>query len=453
MNMLLSFAQFEREIAGERVRDKCAASKKKGKWMGGTPPLGYDSIESKLHINRKEANLVKHIFARFNELGSTTTLIKELNDAGYTTKSWTSKKGKYHPGRSFAKSSIYRILRNVVYVGKIKHKDEAIYEGEHRAIITHDVWKKTQDIMDGNIRISTRIGTANSPALLRGLLFDPEGRALTPTHTRKKDKLYHYYVSTKAIKVGYENCKLKTIAASEIDSIIMDHVKVILTQPGFVVKTYKEASKIYKSIKQSTVQKTFANFDELWAELFPTMQARVIELLIKRITIHPDHMVMQLHNNGIYSLMAELDPTLEEQKGKKLPKNSDVDLKITIPIALKRHGGRKYIVSPDGSNVEMQNNAPNYDRTLIKALVHAFDWQEQLDTGKVRTIEELAAQDDTASDLYIRQVIRLANLAPDIVESILNGRQPKAIDLTTMRKSMPMAWEEQRKLFGFQAAA
>jgi site-specific DNA recombinase len=170
LNILLSFAAFEREITGERIRDKVAASKKKGMWMGGVPPLGYDVIDRKLIINPKEAKLVKHIFKRFTETGSATLLVKELKKEGHRNKPRTNCYGK-RVTTQFIKNGLYRVLNNRVYLGEIKHKDKH-YEGEHKVIITQAVWDLVQDIFSKNSHTRGNQTRANTPAMLRGLLFD-----------------------------------------------------------------------------------------------------------------------------------------------------------------------------------------------------------------------------------------------------------------------------------------
>jgi DNA invertase Pin-like site-specific DNA recombinase len=191
LNILLSFAQFEREVIGERIRDKFAASRRKGMWMGGIPPLGYDVVDRKLVVNVGEAELVRLIFSRFLQLGSATELARELRSAGYRTKSWITQDGKHRPGKPIDKCAIYKILANRVYVGEAVHKGTR-YPGEHAAIIDQETWDKVHAILAENTVARANGTRAQMPALLRGLIFAPGGRAMTPSHSRKNGRLYRY---------------------------------------------------------------------------------------------------------------------------------------------------------------------------------------------------------------------------------------------------------------------
>ena len=182
--------------------------------MGGVPPLGYDVIDRKLIINPKEAKLVKHIFKRFTEIESTTLLVKELKKAGYTNKPRTNRYGK-RVTTVFIKGGLYRVLNNRVYLGEIKHKDKH-YAGEHKVIISQAVWDRVQEIFSKNSHTRGNQTRANTPAILRGLLFDELGNAIVPTHTRKGGRLYRYYISTRAIQSGYDESPVRNIPAGEI---------------------------------------------------------------------------------------------------------------------------------------------------------------------------------------------------------------------------------------------
>ena len=206
LNILLSFAQFEREVIGERIRDKFAASRRKGMWMGGIPPLGYDVRDRKLVVNETEAELVRLVFARFLRLGSATKLAQELRRAGHTTKSWTTQDGNSRPGKPIDKGSIYKILGNRTYLGDAVHKGTS-FAGEHQAIIDRATWDKVHAIMAENTVARSNQTRAQTPALLKGLIFAPGGHAMTPSHTRKNGKLYRYYVATDAIRQGYANAR------------------------------------------------------------------------------------------------------------------------------------------------------------------------------------------------------------------------------------------------------
>ncbi len=233
LNVLLSFAQYERELAGERIRDKFAASRRKGLWMGGWPPLGYDVRERRLVVNEPEAKLVRHVFARFAALGSATLLCAELNEQGHRTKR----------GRPFDKGVLYKLLHNRVYLGEATHKGQ-IYPGEHEAIIERRLWDRVHAIMDENRRERANRARVATPALLRGLIFGPDGRAMTPTHPRRRGRLYRYYVAQRVLKgdaaVGVGGI-VRRVSAAEIEAAVVGQVRALLRQPEVVVGTWLAA--------------------------------------------------------------------------------------------------------------------------------------------------------------------------------------------------------------------
>src|SRR4051794_30742479 len=228
LNILLSFAQFEREVIGERIRDKFAASRKKGMWMGGFVPLGYDVKERKLIVNEANAKTVRMIFERFTKIGSATTLVRALRAEGVT--------GRY--GKLVDKGYIYKLLNNRTYIGKAVHKG-TIYSGEHEAIISQALWDKVHSILTDSPRLRAARTRAQTPALLKGLIFGPTGRAMTPTHTRKSGKLYRYYVSTDVLKHDAEACTVRRVPAAEIESAVIEQVRGLLRSPEIIVRTWR----------------------------------------------------------------------------------------------------------------------------------------------------------------------------------------------------------------------
>ena len=240
LNILLSFAQFEREVIGERIRDKFAASRARGMWMGGIPPLGYDVRDRKLVVNETEAELVRLIFERFLRVGSATKLAQELRRAGHTTKSWTTQDGKHRPGKPIDKGAIYKILNNRVYLGEAVHKGTS-YPGEHEAIIDRATWDKVHAILAENTVARSNRTRAQTPALLRGLIFAPGGHAMTPSHTRKAGKLYRYYVATDAIRQGYAECPVRSVPAAEVEDAVVAQVRHLLRTPEVIARTWAAA--------------------------------------------------------------------------------------------------------------------------------------------------------------------------------------------------------------------
>jgi DNA invertase Pin-like site-specific DNA recombinase len=294
LNILLSFAQFEREVIGERIRDKFAASRKKGMWMGGFVPLGYDVKDRKLIVNKAEATTVRKIFERFIKIGSATALVHALRTEGVTGKQ----------GKLVDKGYVYKLLNNRVYVGDAVHKGTA-YPGEHQAIIDRALWDRVHAVLRESPRKRAAHTRAQTPALLKGLIFGPTGRAMTPAHTRKGDKLYRYYVSTDVLKRDGEACSVRRIPAAEIESAVVDQLRGILRTPEIIVGTWR-AAKSMDEISEADVREALERLDPLWDELFPAEQARIVQLLVDRVDVSPDGADIRLRTEGLTNLVADL---------------------------------------------------------------------------------------------------------------------------------------------------
>jgi len=295
LNILLSFAQFEREVIGERIRDKFAASRKKGMWMGGQVPLGYRVENRKLLIHEVEAATVRMIFERFVSIGSATILARELHAEGVTTRS----------GRPVEKGFLYKLLNNRVYIGMAVHKGTA-YPGEHEAIIDRALWDKVHSILKENPRKRAGYARRQTPALLRGLIFAPNGRAMSPTHTRKGGKLYRYYTTTSVNRLGPETCTVRRVPAAEIETVVIDQLRSLLRAPELIVRTFMAARQEDESITEAEVREALLTLDPLWDELFPAEQARIVQLLVERIDLAPDGASIRIRTEGLESLVTEL---------------------------------------------------------------------------------------------------------------------------------------------------
>jgi hypothetical protein len=232
LNVLLSFAQFEREVIGERIRDRIAASKKKGMWMGGVPPLGYRAQHGKLVIVENEAQTVRFIFRRYAELGSVRLLKTELDAHRIQSKLWTSASGRLRGGKPFARGALYLMLQNRVYRGEIVHKEQS-HRGEHPPIIDQPLWDAVQAQLAGNAAERNSSTRHRQPSLLAGLLFDGDGNRMTPSHAVKKGTRYRYYVSGSLItKDRTENAAALRVPAAEIEQLVSDRVQRWLLDPG-----------------------------------------------------------------------------------------------------------------------------------------------------------------------------------------------------------------------------
>jgi len=295
LNVLLSFAQFEREVIGERIRDKFAASRKRGIWMGGWAPLGYEVKDRKLVVNEVDARLVRSIFQRFLKVGSATVLARELIAENV--------RNKY--GKLIDKGILYKILSNPVYIGVAVHKG-ASYPGEHVGIIDRKIWDRVQARFEESPRKRAAATRAQTPALLKGIIFGPTGVAMSPTHTRKNGRLYRYYISQTALKQGSGDCPITRVPAAEIEKIVIDQVRLLLLSPEIIVQTWRSVRKYIKGMSESEVRDTLQAFDPLWNQLFPAEQSRIIELLVERVDVLTAQVDVRLRIAGVTSLVGEL---------------------------------------------------------------------------------------------------------------------------------------------------
>jgi site-specific DNA recombinase len=253
LNILLSFAQFEREVIGERIRDKVAASRKRGMWMGGVVPLGYRVHDRKLVIDEQEAAKVRMIFERFLQLGSVAALARSIADDGLRSRR----------GRLLNKAAIYKLLGNKIYVGEAVHKGTA-YPGEHKPIIDRNVWDKVRSILQQSPRARACRTRAATPALLKGLLYGPTGRSMSPTHTRRGNKLYRYYISQSVLKHGPEACPVRRLPAAEIEAAVVDQLRVMLRSPEIIAATWRAARSEIKGLSENDVREALERLDPIW---------------------------------------------------------------------------------------------------------------------------------------------------------------------------------------------
>jgi site-specific DNA recombinase len=267
MNILLSFAQFEREVITERIRDKIAAEKRRGRWVGGVPPLGYDVDREhrRLVVNVDQAAVVRYIFRRFLQLPSVVALVRELEAKGYKTKSWTTQKGKVKDGRPWDKGNIYRLLNNPAYVGLIRHKENT-YPGQHEAIIDKTLWDEVQEVLAQNSTARANTTRAKTPSMLRGLIRCGHcGTAMGVTYSTKGKKRYRYYLCVRASKSGYEVCSVRNVPAGDVEEAVLMQLRrvfqapEVLTEAFRVIRRREEQDRERLTAERCTVEKEIAD--------------------------------------------------------------------------------------------------------------------------------------------------------------------------------------------------
>lgn len=411
LNVLLSFAQFEREVTGERIRDKIAASKQRGMWMGGCLPLGYDSPDRKLIINETEAKTVRHIFKRYLELGCVRTLKSELEKQGYQSKIRTSIKGNISGGKMFERGALYAILKNRIYRGDIVHKDR-FYPGEHQAIVDLELWQAVQDKLEQN-RVSHKQGKGfRNPSLLAGRLFDNQGQRLTPSHAQKGDRRYRYYIG------GASNMRLP---ASEVETAVLSELKLFLKTPQILTKEL-----VHKNDDVGTQQ----SLTEGGKQQAEAIKFSDIQNIIQRVEIGKQTLTLTCSKSKVRNWLLNENCTTDET------------FTLTTKFTLRRRGVEtKFIIDN-----EKDDQNPVIDRALVKAVAKAYSWNKRLVDDEVKSIRELAIQEDVTHG-YIRKLLPLAFLSPEIVKMILAGHQPRTLSLSVLLQTdMPQDWNAQSLL-------
>jgi len=437
LNVLLSFAQFEREVIGERIRDKIAASKQKGMWMGGVPPLGYQAQDRKLIIVDSEAEIVRFIFRRYAELGSVRLLKDEPEARSIQSKLRTSASGRISGGKPFARGALYLMLQNRIYRGEIVHNQQS-YPGEHEPIIDQPLWDAVQAQLASNAAQRNEGGKTLQPSLLAGMLFDGDGNRMTPSHAVKKGTRYRYYVSRSLItKDRTEDSAGLRVPAAEIEQFVSSRVRQWLLDRGGI---YKATSARFPD--PSTQWRLAARAEEIgkrWPEFPVTRTRAVLAALIERIEASVNQIEIRLRPCQLNAL---LDVAAAPIQG-VIDDETEI---VSVPIRLRR-AGREIRMVTDG-NDPVATSKP--DARLIKLLLKARRFNATLVGSDAAPFAALAEREGV-SPSYFTRLVRLSYLAPDITHAILDGRQPR--DLTAEKlldhSRLPLAWHDQRTALGF----
>lgn len=425
LNMLLSFAQFEREVTAERIRDKIAASKARGMWMGGNPPLGYKPDGRTLAIVKDHAEIIRHIFTRYLDLGNVRLVTGELASEGIIAPERIATTGRVTGGRPFTRGQLYKLLSNPIYIGEIHHKGQ-VHGGKHEAIIDRATWDSVQQMLAANLQGERSGGRAQSPSLLAGRIFDQHGEPLVAVHACKEKVRYRYYVSR---SLQHDPDARSTdglrIPALEIEAAVsrllteaLDDPLSLLARAGIPL----ESNRLRMILKKA----------EQLAASVRSKQRATIRDLVAKVTVQPHEISVEL---SVTALCAALAVGHRADTQTLIP--------LTSPVRLTRTGRAMRLVQRDGRPVSQGRPDPG----LVELLRKARNWWEQLQTGTV-DIATIAHQ-EKVNDSWISRVVRLNFLAPAIVEAILAGTQPAAVSATSLRAAnLPIDWDEQIALFG-----
>jgi DNA invertase Pin-like site-specific DNA recombinase len=424
LNVLLSFAQFEREVTGERIRDKIAASKRKGMWMGGVVPLGYDVCDRRIVILEGEAVTVRYVFQRYLELGCVRLLKEDLDHRGVVSKRRTSKAGIESGGHSFSRGALYALLSNPIYVGDIRHKNLR-HPGQHEAIVDRAMWERTQQqLQEHRVRTKRHDASVEKSPLI-GRLVDENGDGLTPSHARKGERKYRYYVSRNFPAQGLAPSRVGwRLPARELEDRVAAAVGEMLGDESAVLEAAQKTD-IGSSEVNRVLHAARTWYHRLQSE---AEQASAISALVDRV---------ELKSDGI-TVSIKLPIASAEKPGAQLP--DQIAINRSFPMQLKRRG------------VELRLSVGDHDRSaavvdlsLLKAVARAHRWFDKISTGKASSLAAIAAREGLAVR-YVGRLIRLAFLAPDIVESIVEGRHPATLtaESLTRRIELPLSWCSQR---------
>ena len=431
LNVLLSFAQFEREVTAERIRDKIASSKQKGMWMGGRVPFGYRNENRQLFIEPEEAKTLRLMFDLYLTLRNVRLVREELDRRNIFSRKYTNKSGDSAGGIPFTRGNIASILSNPVYRGKIKHKDK-VYPGNHEAIISKEKWDEVQALLSARSTNRSSRRNVSSPALFNGLLFDEHGNRLVATHTRKNGMKYHYYVAQPVADADPKLANLR-MPMEKLDRTIHQIIEETLSDLAELVNALKLQNETAQQL--ITLTQTAQLLIENLQSASPDEQKNLYCEITSKIIICSDCITIDLNPEG-----------LREHLRVKLPEG--LNPKIEKQMIVRRRGQEMKLVVGG-----LENKQQNADPSLIGLIAKAHHLKTKLQDGSVCSIKEYA-EVNSIDHGDAKNLIPLAYLAPSIIEDILAGYQPAeltAVRMKELARHLPDLWSEQRQLLGFNA--
>ena len=446
-NVLLSFAQFEREVTSERIRDKIAASKQKGMWMGGSVPLGYDAVNRKLRINAEEAKTVRLLFDLYLKLGSVRRLQDECQRLGLRTKLRTMMDGRRSGGTAFSRGHLYRILSSPIYIGRIPHKNRS-YEGEHGAIINAETWDKVQAQLAMNAGRKRGRASSKHPSLLTGLLFTAEGVPFTPSHAVNHGRRYRYYVERSLLTADAAAGKSSgrhvdetgnglqakgwRLPAHQIEQLVLKQVADFLRNRGTVLDALrlKRASPNLILSLLSRASKLADACESRSAENY----LEVFAAFVRRITVAEKQVTIEIDCKNLVERLAD-------QKAPPSSKGKDNRrILIGVPVRFRRRGVEARLVVGEDWEAPARPDA-----ALIKAIVRAHDWFGRIVRCEASGLGDIASA-ERLDRTYVTRVVCLAFLSPEITKAVLEGQQPTELTAKQLIRSaltLPLVWPDQ----------
>lgn len=415
LNMLLSFAQFEREVTAERIRDKIAASKRKGLWMGGTVPFGYRADGRSLAIDEAEAPVIRHIYALYLEFGSVREVAERATELGYRTRLRTFTTGRSSGGTPFTRGHVWHILANPLYAGRIRHHDK-VHDGQHPAIFAPELWKQVQDRLTGDATRDRGKSNASVISPLAGKLFDETGDRLTPSHTQKNGKRLRYYISRRLVTDRRRNhADAWRLPAREIETGIAAVLRRYLMKPAVLTELINE-------VKASEICGLQARLQHIALDCDPDRGAELWAPLLRRADLGQGRILLRVNRK-----------LLAERLGIKTERISLQGRLIAAPFKMQRRGVETKII--------LGTATPRTDPVLVKNMLTARRWYEAIRKGAAFSV---VAEREKTTTSRIQQMIGLAFLAPEILDRIAAGTQPIAFTSEWFKiRQLPTDWDDQ----------
>ena len=434
LNVLLSFAQFEREVTAERIRDKVTASKRKGLWMGGAVPMGYDVKDKALVVNAAEAEAVRTIYRDYLALRSVPALIARLGERGIISKRRTDRFGHVSGGAAYSRGALYHLLRNPTYIGKVRHKDE-VHDGQHPAIVDSATWQAAQEILDGNGGGEIAVRRKPARRWLDGVFFDAKGAPMKTTYALKAlpalgttaKRRYWYYTSRPKGQTGPEGGE--RLPALLIEAAVQTGVAKAFADPNWLMDAL--AASGAGALDVGTILSRASALAERLANATDDAAGALLGPVLRRVDV----------TVGVLKIQIELGALLD-RVGEQPSLPACLDLQFT----LNQNGRAKPIV------VRTANTGTCRDPELIALIADARRWRDDLVNGRAVSIEEITTREGLAKGAVSR-ILPLAWLAPDLATAILEGRQPAVLTSTRLRAlpDLPLGWADQRAFLGFPA--
>jgi site-specific DNA recombinase len=428
LNVLLSFAQFEREVTGERIRDKIAASKRKGMWMGGIAPIGYLPHERSLMIDEPRADQVRTIYRLYRDLGCVRRVKAELDRRGWRTPARKTRRTDAAGACAFSRGHLYRILGNRVYLGQIVHKDQ-VYDGQHPAIVDEPLWTAVQDRLASNTQARRGGPSASHASLLRGRMYDAADRRLSPSHARKGAQRYRYYVRPALVDSnGVAAERALRMPAAELEASVVQTITTLLNDRSGLLDLTGDVNPTDTTARLERAAAVAKALESNRADDYATF----VRALVSRVTVHADRITVTINLGAVWGAT---EPIIERN----------------LPVRLRRCGMAMRLVLEGSGGID-RSVTRGPDPHLVGLISRAHQWFDQLKSGRVTSVQAIATAAGMRGDQATR-IVHLAFLAPDLTEQILRGGHPAKLTGSKLLNLVPLPtdWAAQRVMLGFSA--